>query len=92
MPFVSIVTLVAVALIVIPLTVALLRIILMLHEVSFNLGTIVALIRSIDRQTDTVTPTIATANKRLTPVEQAAANVAARHGTGNGHVVELTGR
>jgi len=92
MPFVSIVTLVAVALIVIPLTVALLRIILMLNEVSFNLGTIVALIRSIDRQTDTVTPTIATANKRLTPVEQAAANVAARHGTGNGHVVELTGR
>jgi len=64
----------------------------MLNEVSFNLGTIVALIRSIDRQTDTVTPTIATANKRLTPVEQAAANVAARHGTGNGHVVELTGR
>ena len=92
MPFVSIVTLVAVALIVIPLTVALLRIILMLNEVSFNLGTIVALIRSIDRQTDTVTPTIATANLRLTPVEDACVALAASHGSGNGHVVDITVR
>ena len=75
MPFVAVVTLIAVALVVIPLTVALLRIIFVLHEVSFNLGTIVALINSIGRQTDTVTPTIATANQRLTPVEQARASV-----------------
>jgi hypothetical protein len=92
MTFVAWVTLLAVALIVIPLTVALLRIIFMLHEVSFNLGTIVALIRSIGRQTDTVTPTIATANQRLTPVEEAAAAVASRHGSGNGRVVDLTVR
>jgi hypothetical protein len=78
-----------VALIVLPLTAALLRIILVLHEVSFNLGTIVALIRSIDRQTQTVTPTIETANLRLTPVEEAAAAVADRRGRGNGHVVDL---
>jgi len=90
MPFVAVVTLIAVALVVIPLTVALLRIIFVLHEVSFNLGTIVALINSIGRQTDTVTPTIATANQRLTPVEQAAANVATRQGSGNGRVVDLT--
>jgi hypothetical protein len=92
MPFVAVVTLVAVALIVIPLTVALLRIILALHEVSFDLGTIVALINSIGRATDTVTPTIATANLRLTPVEDSCAALAARHGGGNGHVVDLTAR
>lgn len=89
MPFVAWVTLVAVALVVIPLTVALLRIILVLHEVSFNLGTIVALINSIGRQSDTVTPTIARANQRLTPVEQAAAAVAARQATGRREVVDL---
>ena len=92
MPFVAWVTLVAVALVVIPLTVALLRIIFVLHEVSFNLGTIVAFINAIGRQTDTVTPTIETANQRLTPVEEAAVAVAARRGSGNGHVVDLTVR
>jgi hypothetical protein len=89
MTFVAWVTLVAVALVVIPLTVALLRIIFVLHEVTFNLGTIVALIRSIDRQTDTVTPTIEKANLRLTPVEEAAAALAAQHGRGNGQVVDV---
>jgi len=92
MPFVAVVTLVAVALIVIPLTMALLRIILALHEVSFNLGTIVALIKSIGRATDTVTPTIATANLRLTPVEDGCVALAARHASGNGRVVDLTAR
>ncbi len=92
MPFVAVVTLIAVALIVLPLTLALLRIIFALHEVSFNLGTIVALINSIGRQTDTVTPTIETANLRLTPVEEAASALAARHGSGNGQVVDLTVR
>jgi hypothetical protein len=36
-----------------------------------------------------VTPTIATANTRLTPVEVAAAALAAKHGSGNGRVVDL---
>ena len=89
MPLPAVVTLIGVAIIFGFLTVALLRIIRVLHEVSFNLGTIVALINSIGRQTDTVTPTIATANTRLTPVEVAAAALAAKHGSGNGHVVDL---
>ena len=88
----GVVTLAAVAILTVFVWGALLRIIRVLHEVSFNLGTIVALINSIGRQTDTVTPTIATANQRLTPVEQAAANVATRQGSGNGRVVDLTVR
>jgi hypothetical protein len=39
-----------------------------------------------------VTPTIATANLRLTPVEDACAALAARHGSGNGRVVDITVR
>jgi hypothetical protein len=89
----GVVTLVAVAILTLSVWMTLLRIILALREVSFNLGTIVALINAIGRQTDTVTPTIATANTRLTPVEVAAAALAAKHGIGNGHVVDLaTGR
>lgn len=89
----GVVTLVAVAILTVFVWVALLRIIRVLHEVSFNLGTIVALINAIGRQTDTVAPTIATANTRLTPVEVAASALAAKHGRGNGHVVDLvTGR
>lgn len=83
------VTLVAVTILTLFVWMTLYRIIRVLHEVSFNLGTIVALINAIGRQTDTVTPTIATANVRLTPVEVAAAALAAKHGTGNGHVVDL---
>ena len=85
----GVVTLVAVAILTVFVWLALFRIIRVLHEVSFNLGTIVALINSIGRQTDTVTPTIATANTRLTPVEVAAAALAAKHGSGNGRVVDL---
>ncbi|MEW6472477.1 MAG: hypothetical protein AB1679_09405 [Actinomycetota bacterium] len=85
------VTLVAVTILTVFTTVALLRIILVLHEVSFNLGTIVALINAIGRQTETVTPTIAKANTRLTPVEVAAAALAAKHARGNGRVVDLVG-
>jgi hypothetical protein len=92
MPFVAWVTLAAVALIVLPLTLALFRIILALHEVSFDLNSIIGLIHTIGRQTDTVTPTIATANLRLTPVEDGCAALAARHGSGNGRVVDLTVR
>ena len=83
------VTLVAVVILTLFVWVSLYRIIRVLHEVSFNLGTIVALINSIGRQTDTVTPTIATANVRLTPVDVAAAALAAKHGRGNGRVVDL---
>jgi hypothetical protein len=83
------VTLLAVVILTLSVWGALFRIIRVLHEVSFNLGTIVALIKAIGRQTDTVTPTIATANVRLTPVEVAAAALAAKHGKGNGRVVDL---
>jgi hypothetical protein len=83
------VTLVAVTILTLSVWLVLYRIIRTLHEVSFNLGTIVALINAIGRQTDTVTPTIATANTRLTPVEVAAAALAAKHGSGNGRVVDL---
>ena len=83
------VTLVAVTILTLAVWLVLYRIIRVLNEVSFNLGTIVALINAIGRQTDTVTPTIATANVRLTPVEVAAAALAAKHGIGNGHVVDL---
>jgi hypothetical protein len=83
------VTLLAVTILTLFVWMALFRIIRVLHEVSFNLGTIVALINAIGRQTDTVAPTIATANVRLTPVEVAAAALAAKHGQGNGRVVDL---
>ena len=88
----GVVTLAAVAILTLFVWLALFRIIRVLHEVSFNLGTIVALINSIGRQTDTVTPTIETANLRLTPVEEAASALAARHGSGNAQVVDLTAR
>ena len=84
------VTLVAVTILPLTLWMTLYRIIRALGEVSFNLGTIVALINAIGRQTDTVTPTIAKANVRLTPVDVAAAALAAKHSRrGNGHVVDL---
>ena len=84
------VTLVAVTILTLTLWMTLYRIIRLLGEVSFNLGTIVALINAIGRQTDTVTPTIAKANVRLTPVDVAAAALAAKHShRGNGHVVDL---
>jgi uncharacterized protein YoxC len=83
------VTLVAVAILTLFVWMTLYRIIRVLHEVSFNLGTIVAVINAIGRQTDTVTPTIARANVRLTPVEVAAAALAAKHSRGNGRVVDL---
>ena len=83
------VTLAAVVILTLFVWLSLYRIIRVLHEVSFNLGTIVALINAIGRQTDTVTPTIATANVRLTPVDVAAAALAAKHSRGNGRVVDL---
>jgi hypothetical protein len=83
------VTLVAVAILTLSVWLALYRIIRVLHEVSFNLGTIVAMINAIGQQTETVTPTIAKANVRLTPVEVAAAALAAKHSRGNGRVVDL---
>lgn len=86
-------TLAAVVILTLFVWVALFRIIRVLHEVSFNLGTIVALINAIGPQTDTVTPTIAAANTRLTPVKVAAAALAAKHAGRNGRVVDLvTGR
>jgi len=58
------VTLVAVTILTLTLWMTLYRIIRALGEVSFNLGTIVALINAIGRQTDTVTPTLASRSIR----------------------------
>jgi hypothetical protein len=90
MPFAAVVTLIGVAIIVFFLAVALLRIILVLHEVSFNLGTIVACINAIGKQTEPVQPTIASVNTALTPVGVAVQSLGARFGNGNGQVVELS--
>jgi hypothetical protein len=90
MPFAAVVTLIGVAIIVFFLAVALLRIILVLHEVSFNLGTVVACINAIGNQTEPVPPTIASVNKALTPVGVAVQSLGAQFGTGNGRIVELS--
>ncbi|MGH8971818.1 MAG: hypothetical protein ACRD0C_01255 [Acidimicrobiia bacterium] len=85
------VTLLAIAIIVGGLMTALLRIIFILHEVSFNLGTIVACINAIGKQTETVPTVIASANTALTPVGvsvQGLASAATR--SGNGRVVEMS--
>lgn len=90
MPAAGVVTLVGVAIIVVFLMVALLRIIIILHEVSFNLGTIVACINAIGKQTETVPTVVASANTALTPVGVTAQALGAKYGKGNGHVVDLS--
>ena len=85
------VTLLGVAIIVGFLMTALLRVIFILHEVSFNLGTIVACINAIGKQTETVPPVIASANTALTPVGVSVQGLAsAVTKPGNGRVVEMT--
>ncbi len=84
------VTLIGVAIIVGSLMTALLRIIFILKEVSFNLGTIVASINAIGKQTETVPTVIASANTALTPVGVGVQGLAsAVTKSGNGHVVEM---
>ena len=91
MPLAAVVTLVGVGIIVFFLAVALLRIILVLHEVSFNLGTIVACINAIGKQSETVPPTIASVNTALTPVGVAVQSLGTKYGkAGNGQVVEMS--
>lgn len=90
MPAAAVVTLLGVAIVVVFLAVALLRIIFILREVSFNLGTIVACINAIGRQTDSVPPVVASVNAALTPVGAAVEDLGARFGTGNGRVVEMS--
>lgn len=90
MPLAAVVTLVGVAIVVGFLMVALLRIVFVLHEVSFNLGTIVACINAIGKQTDTVGPVIASANTALTPVGETVAALGAKYGGDNGRVVDLS--
>jgi hypothetical protein len=90
MPFAAVVTLVGVAIPVVFLMVALLRIVFILHEVSFDLGTVVACINAIGKQTETVPPVIASANTALTPVGAAAQGLGAKYATGNGRVVEMS--
>lgn len=89
MPAAAWVTLVGTAIIVGFLAVALLRIIFVLREVSFNLGTIVACINAIAKQTDPVPPVIASANANLTPVGSTVEALGKRFG-GNGRVVEMS--
>ena len=84
------VTLLGVFIIVGCLMVALARIIFILKEVSFNLGTIVACINAIGKQTETVPTVIASANTALTPVGVAVQGLAtAVTRSGNGRVVEM---
>jgi len=90
MPFAAVVTLLGVAIVVVFLYMALLRIIFILHEVSFNLGTIVACINAIGKQTETVPPVIASANTALTPVGAAVEALGAKYGKDNGRVVEMS--
>lgn len=89
MPAAAWVTLLGTAIIVGFLAVALLRIIFVLREVSFNLGTIVACINAIGNQTSTVPPVIASANSNLTPVGAAVESLGRQYG-GNGRVVEMS--
>ena len=85
------VTLLGVFIIVGCLMIALARIIFILKEVSFNLGTIVACINAIGKQTETVPTVIASANTALTPVGVAVQGLAtAVTRPGNGRVVEMT--
>lgn len=90
MPAAAVVTLVGVGVIVFFLAVALLRIILVLHEVSFNLGTIVACINAIGKQTEPVAPVVASVNTALTPVGVTVQSLGAQFGAGNGRVVEIS--
>lgn len=91
MPAAAVVTLIGVGVIVTFLAVSLLRIIFVLHEVSFNLGTIVACINAIGKQTDPVPPVVASVNTALTPVGVAVQNLGTQYGRGgNGHVVEMS--
>lgn len=70
MPFVAWVTLLAVALIVAALALALTRVIINLRHVSFTLGTVIAGVRAIARQTSTVPEVITNVNNNLRPVRQ----------------------
>jgi len=90
MPAAAVVTLLGVGVIVVFLAVALLRIIFVLKEVSFNLGTIVACINAIGKQTEPVPPTVASVNTALTPVGTAVQTLGSKYGKGNGHVVDIT--
>lgn len=89
MPAAAWVTLLGTAIVVVFLAVALLRIIFVLREVSFNLGTIVACINAIGNQSSTVPPVIASANANLTPVGEAVEDLGRRYGA-NGRVVTMS--
>jgi hypothetical protein len=88
MPLAAVVTLIGVAVTAFFLVVGLLRVILVLREVSFNLGTIVALINAIGHQSDPVPPVVASVNEALEPVRGAVLGLGKRFG--NGKVVELS--
>lgn len=90
MPLAAVVTLLGTAIVVFFLYVSLLRIIFVLREVSFNLGTIVALIRAIGHQSDSVPPVVASVNSALEPVRSTVLDLGRRYGNGKGKVVEMS--
>lgn len=68
MPFVAWVTLLGVALAVASIALALTRVIIDLRHVSFTLGTVIAGVRAIARQTRTVPGVLQSVNSNLAPV------------------------
>lgn len=68
MPFVAWVTLLGVALAVASIALALTRVIIDLRHVSFTLGTVIAGVRAIARQTRTVPGVLQNVNSNLAPV------------------------
>lgn len=82
MPLSGIVALIAIALFVVILWVYLFRVITILVHVSFTLGTIIAGVRAIASQVETVPETVASVNNDLVPVQAATDALAARVGGG----------
>lgn len=80
MPLSGIIALIAIAVFVLILWVYLFRVITILVHVSFTLGTIIAGVRAIASQVETVPETVESVNNDLTPVQAATDALAARLG------------
>lgn len=78
----GVVSLLLIAVFVVLLWVYLFRIITILVHVSFTLGTIIAGVRAISSQVETVPETVQSVNQDLTPVQAASDALAARTGGG----------
>ena len=80
MTLAGIVSLILIGIFVVLLWVYLFRIITILVHVSFTLGTIIAGVRAISSQVETVPETVESVNRDLTPVQAATDALAARVG------------